>query len=138
VIAGRFAFAAPAERIYVDSFGDKPGAKMLREEIVKLLSKSRGVGVAADRSQADYILSGSGETYIRGYIGTNPRVRYLNSDAQPVYGGFLSVELKPARQDVIWADLVTPRRLGPQDIYENLGKQVLPKLLEVLRQQKKP
>ena len=111
---------------------------MLREEVVRLLGKQHGVTLAMDASQADFVLSGSGETYIRGYVGTNPRVRYLNSDAQPVYGGFLSVELKPPRQDVIWSYLVTPRRLGPQDIYANLAGQIVPKLMEALRQQAKP
>lgn len=130
-------FAARRWRIFVAAFADMPGAMMLREEIVKLLSSQPGVTIAADASQADFILVGSGETYIRGYVGTNPRVRYLNSDAKPVYGGFLSVELKPPGQETVWSYLVTPRRFGPQDIYSNLAKQVVPKVLEAMEQQGK-
>ena len=138
MLATRSAFAASTLHIFVGTFGDKAGAMMLRDEMAKLLAKQPGVTLVMDATQADFILSGSGETYIRGYIGTNPRVRYLNSDAQPVYGGFLSVELKPPRQDIIWSYLVTPRRLGPRDISANLAGQIIPKLVEVLRQQKKP
>lgn len=124
---------AASLRIFVDSFGSKPGAGVLRDQIAQQLAKQHGLAVVRDASQADYILSGSGETYIRGYMGTNPRVRYLNSDAQPIYGGFVSVELKPPHQDVVWSYLVTPRRLGPQDIYANLASQVVSKLAQVLR-----
>jgi len=127
--------AAPGLRIFVEPFGDKPGAGPLRDAIIKLLHKAAGVSVVQDVSQADFILAGAGETFVRGYVGSNPRVRYLNSDAQAVYGGFLSVELKRAGKDqeTVWSYLVTPRRFGSQDIYGNLAGQILPKLNEVLQ-----
>ena len=103
---------------------------MLREELVKLLRKEEGLAVVTDAAQADYIVSGSGETYVRGYVGTNPRVHYLNEDAKPVYGGYLSVELKPRGQDTIWSYLATPKRLGSQDIDANLAGQVAHKIAE--------
>ncbi len=131
-------FAARPWRIFVAPFADAPGAMMLREEMVKLLGSQPGITVVTDASQADFILAGSGETYVRGYVGTNPRVRYLNSDARPVYGGFLSVELKPPGKETVWSYLVTPRRFGPQDIYPNLAGQVVPKLIEAVRRQQQP
>ena len=85
---------------------------------------------------ADFILSGSGETYIKGYVGTNPRVRYLNSDAKPVYGGFLSVELKNREHDPVWSYLVTPRRFGSDDINRNLASQIVHKLIAIVEQQR--
>ncbi len=105
----------------------------MRGAIVTLLSKEQGLAIVTDAAQADYIVSGSGETYVRGYVGTNPRVHYLNRDAKPIYGGFLSVELKPRGQDTVWSYLATPRRLGPQDIDSNLAGQVAHKLAEIAK-----
>jgi hypothetical protein len=125
--------AASPSRIFVEPFGNKPGAAELRDEMVKLLGKERGVVVVADASSADMIVAGSGETYIRGYLGTNPRVRYLNSDAKPVYGGFLSVELKQRDRETVWSYLVTPRRFGPEDISHNLAGQLVHRLIEAIQ-----
>jgi hypothetical protein len=130
--------AAAPVRVFVESFGDKPGAMMLHDEFQKLLGKQSGIAIVGDAAQADYIVTGTGETYVKGYVGTNPRVRYLNSDAQPVYGGYLSLELKPPGRDTIWSYLVTPRRMGPQDVYSNLTSQMVSKLADVVRQQPKP
>jgi hypothetical protein len=127
------ALAGASIRIFVEPFPDKPGEAALREAIVTLLNKEPGVAVVADALQSDYIVSGSGETYVRGYVGTNPRVHYLNRDAKPIYGGFLSVELKPRGQDTVWSYLATPSRLGPQDINTNLAKQVTHKLAEIAK-----
>jgi hypothetical protein len=137
LLAARSLAAAPAPRIFVEPFGDKPGAARLRDEIVTLLGKERSVAIAADTSSADLIVAGSGETYIKGYLGTNPRVRYLNSDARPVYGGFLSVELKGRDQETIWSYLVTPRRFGPEDINRNLAGQMVRKLIEAIQERRK-
>jgi hypothetical protein len=127
------AWAVASIRIFVEPFPDKPGGAALREAVVSLLSKEQGLAVVTDAAQADFIVSGSGETYVRGYVGTNPRVHYLNRDAKPIYGGFLSVELKPRGQDTVWSYLATPRRLGPQDIDSNLARQVAHKLAEIAK-----
>ena len=92
-----------------------------------------------DAASADFILSGSGETYIKGYVGTNPRVRYINSDAKPVYGGFLSVELKNREHDPVWSYLATPRRFGSEDINRNLAGQIIHRLTAAIEElRKKP
>jgi len=124
-------------RIFVAPFADKPGAAQLRSELVDLLRKERGVAVVDDAAAADFVLSGAGETYIRGYLGTNPRVRYLNSDAKPIYGGFLSVEMKNRQHDPVWSYLATPRRFGSDDINRNLAGQIAHKLAEAVKQQRK-
>jgi hypothetical protein len=124
-------------RLFVEPFGSKPGASELRAAVVKVLQKNRSLTVTDDASSADLILAGSGETYIKGYLGTNPRVRYLNSDARPVYGGFLSVELKNREHDTIWSYLVTPRRFGSEDIYRNLASQIARKLVDAIEAQRK-
>jgi len=129
--------AAGAARIFVEPFADKAGVAQLRSELVNLLRKEHDVTVTDDAASADFILSGSGETYIKGYVGTNPRVRYLNGDAKPVYGGFLSVELKNREHDPVWSYLATPRRFGSDDINRNLAAQIVHKLAAELEQQRK-
>ena len=124
-------------RIFIEPFADKAGGAQLRSELVSLLRKERGLAVVNDKASADFILSGSGETYIKGYVGTNPRVRYLNSDARPVYGGFLSVELKNREHDPVWSSLATPRRFGSDDINRNLAGQVVHKLAAELERERK-
>ena len=129
--------AGGSTRVFVEPFAQKSGTPELRAELLRLLAKEQGVAVAADPSSADFIVSGSGETYIKGYLGTNPRVRYLNSDAKPVYGGFLSVELKTPDRETVWSYLVTPRRFGPEDINQNLAGQMVRKLVEQIQAQRK-
>jgi hypothetical protein len=125
-------------RLFVEPFGNKPGGSELRGALVNTLQKNRSLTLTGDASSAQLILAGSGETYIKGYLGTNPRVRYLNSDARPVYGGFLSVELKNREHDTIWSYLVTPRRFGSEDINRNLAGQIVRKLTEAIEAQRKP
>jgi hypothetical protein len=137
LLAAHSLAAATTTRIFVEPFGDKSGVAQLRDEIVKLLGKERGLVLISDRASADLILAGSGETYIKGYLSTNPRVRYLNSDAKPVYGGYLSVELKGRDQETIWSYLVTPRRFGPEDINRNLAGQMTRKLIEAIHERSK-
>jgi len=121
----------------VEPFGNKPDAANLRTALIKLLARDRGITLASDPSAADFIISGTGETFIKGYLGTNPRVRYLNSDAKPVYGGYLSLELKNSNHETVWSYLVTPRRFGPADINHNLASQMVRKLTEEIQTQQK-
>ena len=128
--------AAGTTRIFIEPFADKTGAAALRSEFINLLRKERGVEVVDTAVAADFVLSASAETYIKGYMGTNPRVRYLNSDAKPIYGGFLSVELKNRAHDPVWSYLVTPRRFGSDDINRNLAGQMVRKLIAIIEQQR--
>ena len=109
----------------------------MRSEVVALLGRQAGITVVSAAPDADFILSGSGQTYIKGYVGTNPRVHYLNSDARPIYGGFLSVELKDHAHDTVWSYLVTPSRFGAEDINRNLARQVVQRIgVEVTKMRK--
>jgi len=136
MLLGVHALAAgsPA-RVFVEPLGTKSGAAQLRNELVHLLEKERGIALVSDAAAADFIVSGEGDTYIKGYLGSNPRVRYLNGDARPVYGGFLSVEVKNREHDTIWSYLVTPRRLGSEDINRNLTGQLTRKLVGAIEEQ---
>ncbi len=120
------------KRVYVEPFAAKPGAEVLRADLIAELRKSHRVAVAPSPQSADAVITGAGETWIRGYYSLNPRVR-STSDAHPIYGGYLSVELKGQGGETLWSYLVTPRRFGPEDIGRNLCGQVVRKLVAVLK-----
>jgi hypothetical protein len=123
---------AQVHKIYVDSLGNKPGADRLREQLVNRLRKSHSFTVVSSSDQADAVFTGSGEVWIKGYFSLNPRVRSPESGAQPVYGGFLSVELKGARNETLWSYLVTPHRLWSGDVGQDLAGHVVSKLVEAV------
>jgi len=132
--AGALAGQAPA-RIYIEPL-DKDGGG-LRKEMIKLLKDRKDVTVVTTEPGADRVLSGTNQTYIKGYLSRNHRVRYRNSDSQPVYGGYFSVELKDPNDDVVWSYLVTPARFGADDINRNLASQIVNRLVEFLDTGKK-
>jgi hypothetical protein len=124
------------QRIYVEPFAAKPGAEALRAELIAELiaisGKSHRIAVVKSPSEADAVLGGTGESWIRGYYSLNPRVR-STADAHPIYGGYLSVELKGRQSETLWSYLVTPRRSGPEDIDRNLASQMVRRLVEALK-----
>lgn len=93
--------------VYVDSFGSRPGAAELREKIVSELEKSHRFRLVDNEAEADGVLSGKGELWIKGYISMNPRERSL-SDAQATWAGYLSVELQDKKGETLWSYLATP------------------------------
>jgi len=123
-------------RIYVEPFAAKPGAEVLRGELIAELiaasGKSHRIAVVKSPSEADALLSGTGESWVRGYYSLNPRVRSVTG-AVPIYGGYLSVELKGRQGETLWSYLVTPRRSGPEDISRNLASQMIRRLVEALK-----
>jgi hypothetical protein len=135
MVIGVHVLADSPSRVFVEPLGLKSGAAQLRNELVRLLEKEHRITLVSEPASADFVVSGEGETYIKGYVGTNPRVRYLNGDARPIYGGFLSVEVKNRDHDTIWSYLVTPRRLGSEDISRNLTGQLVRKLVGAMEEQ---
>jgi phosphate ABC transporter phosphate-binding protein len=127
LLAGALLFAQPPAHLYVEPF---PGP--LHDELMDALKKEPGLVLVNAPEGADWTLAGSGQIWVKGHLGSNPRVRYLNSDAQPVYAGYLSVELKNPRQETVWSWLATPRRFDRHDVRKNLAEQVAEKLMEAL------
>ena len=120
-------------RIFVEPFtGREPTGAALREEFLQQIRKRKDFIVVAGADQADRQVTILGETHVKGYIGRNLRVRYVNSDSQPVYGGYVSIELKTRHEQPVWSWLATPRRLGPDDVNRNLADQAVRKLTEFL------
>ena len=123
--------AEQVRRVYVGSFGSNPEAERVRHSLIDDLSKGR-VKVVPSPGQADATLTGSGEVWIKGYYSLNPRDRSVAGNAHAIYGGYLSVELKGSRDEVLWSYLVTPRRFGPNSVSQNLAGQIAKKLEEAV------
>ena len=121
-----------AERIFVGSFGKSDQAAQIRQAVMGELRRHGKLKLVASPEAADGILTGSGEVWIKGYYSLNPRARSLNEDAHPIFGGYLSVELKGKGNAVLWSYLATPHRFGPDAISRNLAAQVVKKLRQAL------
>ena len=95
--------------MYVSSLGSYNGADELRRELLGSLKKN-GFAVAVSASQADALLDGRGELWVRGYHSLSPRARKNSSYAEPTYGGYLSVELHGKDDEILWSYFADPRR----------------------------
>lgn len=130
--------AADKVRIYVEPIENKgDGTISLRDALIEKLKKTKPFVIVESPADADRVISGFGETYVKGYVNRNIRVRYKNNDSLPIYGGYLSVEFKDGMGDTLWSDLATPSRFTPGDIGEDLAGQVVSALSDFLASSKK-
>jgi phosphate transport system substrate-binding protein len=120
--------AQTTRNVFVDSFGDKPGASGLREQVTVELRKLAQFHVVDTPSQADLALSGTGEVWVKSHYSLNPRNRSVNSDAQAVFTGYLSVELKDKKGETVWSYLATPHTSGSGDVSRILARLVVQKM----------
>jgi phosphate transport system substrate-binding protein len=95
------------KKVYVAEFSGQP-AEQLRQSVLKNLRKSRRYQVADSAAEADAIVTGTGQIWIKGYLTTNSRSPSVNR--QPVYGGYLSVEVAAKDGVALWSYLVTPSK----------------------------
>ena len=119
------------KKVYVDSLGDKNGAKDLRDALIGQLRKSHEIQVVDKANDADAVITGSAEVWVKGYYSTNPKPSKLNEI--PIYGGFLSVELKGKGDETLWSYLVTPSKIQWNGVTKDLTGQLTKKLLETLK-----
>ena len=120
------------ERVFVGSFGSSGEAQQVRQALIEELRRHRKPQVADSAAESDAALTGSGGVWVKGYYSLNPRARSIGEDAHPVYGGYISVELRGRQNEVLWSYLVTPHRYGPEPIGRNLATQIGQKLREAL------
>jgi len=119
------------KRLYVEEFATKAGAEALQQDVALELRKLSTVSLVAHESDADLVVGGGGEIWIRGYRSLNPRSGRLLSNGTPVYTGFLSVELKDNHGMTLWSDLVTPGAT-PGDVSKDLARRIVRHLAEGL------
>ena len=120
-------------RLYVEPFTTKAGSEKLRSDVLQELHKINAVLLVPNAANADAILGGGGEIWVKGYRSLNPRSGRLPSDGTPVYGGYLSVELKDPNGETLWSYLVTPGA-GSEDVSKGLSKRIARLVAEALAQ----
>jgi hypothetical protein len=116
------------KRIFIDGLGDKPELREVRKDLVNELRRSEVFGVADSADQADATLTGHGNTWLKGYVSLNPRAGTSPGNGQPVYGGYVSVELKDRAGVTLWSYLATPHA-SSKNIAKDLSKDVVKHLL---------
>ncbi len=120
-----FGWQSGVKKLYVDGFTTKAGAEKLRDDMIAELRKLSSVSLVSDEASADFVLDGGGEVWVKGYRSFSPRSELrLPSNGTPIYGGFLSVELKNKEGVTLWSDLVTPESPSA-DISKDLSKRVV-------------
>ena len=124
------------KRIYIDGLGDKPELREVKKELSADLRRLDLFAVADSAADADAQLTGHGDTWLKGYYSLNPRAGTSPSNGQPVYGGYLSVELKDRAGVTLWSYLATPHA-GSKNIAHDLSKDVVKHLLTAYTDQGK-
>jgi phosphate ABC transporter phosphate-binding protein len=115
--------AANPRHLYVEPFATKAGPEKLRENVVAELRKLNAISLVPAESEADLILGGGGEIWTKGYRSLNPRSGQSPANGTPVYGGYLSVELRDAKGETLWSDLVTPSP-DSEDVARDLSRSI--------------
>ena len=117
--------------IFVGEIAGMPEAGAIRQALMEELRKHGRHTLAGGREIVDATLTGTGQLWVKGYYNLNPRERELGEDAHPIYGGYLSVELRDRKGEVLWSYLVTPHR-GFNSVSHDLAGQVFKKLREAI------
>lgn len=121
------------KRLYVEAFATNASAAKLREDLILELRKSSSVALVPDEANADLVLGGGGEIWIKGYRSFSPRSPMkMSSNGIPRYGGYLSVELKDRDGVTIWSYLATPS-VASEDPSKDLAKRIAKEIAVALR-----
>ena len=124
------------KRIFIDGLGDKPQLREVRKDLAGELRRSEIFSVADSADQADATLSGRGDAWLKGYYSLNPRAGTSPGNGQPVYGGYVSVELKDRTGATLWSYLATPHSVS-KNIAKDLSKDVARHLIASYAEQTK-
>ena len=116
-----------AKTLYIKPFTGGAKASQLQESFVNQLSKTGHFQIAQSPSHADAIVTGAGQTWIRGYLAINPRSPAYR---QAVYAGYLSVEVSSTDGQPLWSWLVTPSKLVWTSVVDDLAGNAARKLVE--------
>ncbi len=117
------------KKVYVGSLGTDNGAAEMRAQIVRQLRKSQGIQLVSDAKDADAQVKGTGRVWVTGHVTLNPR---SHSSSQPVFEGFLSVEVVDKSGETLWSYLVTPSKFPWHSIADDLSRQLVGRLLRAI------
>jgi len=115
--------------LYVEAFTGGTPAAQLRDNLVHRFAKSSRFRLVQSSKEADAIMKGTGQIWVRGYITTNSRAPQTNRQA--VFGGYLSLEVVGADGQPLWSWLVTPGRFAWSSVVDDLAGHAAKRLLEV-------
>jgi hypothetical protein len=125
--AQRVESLSQVKAIYVEAFSGGAASAHLHDSFVRHLAKSRFKLVQSPKN-ADAIITGNGQIWIRGFIAINPRTPA--TDRQAVYTGYLSIEVADANGQPLWSWLFTPSKLVWSNIVDNLAGKAAKNLVE--------
>jgi phosphate transport system substrate-binding protein len=131
LLAGQSGKPGPFKRVFVEPFTTQAGADKLRADVISELRKVSSLSVVTSESDADAILDGGGEIWVKGYRSLNPRSGRMPSDGTPVYDGYLAVELRDAKGQTFWSYLATPAA-DTHDVSKDLAKRIVKRVSEAL------
>ncbi len=119
---------ADVKTLFVETFGGAGDGALLHEGLVRRLTKNGRFRIVQSAGEADAIVTGSGEIWIRGFTSTN--VRTPSADREKVYNGYLSLEVVGRDGQPMWSWLVTPGNLVWNNIVDELAGRATKKLVE--------
>lgn len=121
------------KKVFVGSLGEGRGAAEMSARIADRLRASGKLRVVADPAEADATIQGTGRIWTSGYssVGVHPS----RANREPVFDGFLSVDVEGKAKTTLWSYLVTPSRFSVKRITNDLADQFVRKLIEALGNQ---
>lgn len=120
----------PIRRIYVEPFQGKLGTAELRKIVVEKLRAKGTFQLADSAADADAVVQGSGEMWVEGYVSSRPH----SSTREPVYSGYLSIEVKSRDGETVWSYLVTPSRMHWGGAADDMASHIVNLMVAALAQ----
>lgn len=120
----------PIKRLYVDSFEGKFGSAELRQRVIARLNADHTWQLVDKPTEADAVVRGSGEIWVKGHFSNSPHAK--SSTREPVYGGYLSLEVKDKRGEILWSYLVTPGRIHWHGVDQDMADHIVRVMDEAL------
>jgi len=120
------------KKVYLEDFGLENGASKLRERMIGQLRQKGKLEVVGAADGADAVIKGNGSIWLTGYVSNDPRS--ASNARQPVFRGFLSVEVLGKGNEPLWSYLVTPSKLRTGDIAGDLADHLVARLLSAMKQ----
>jgi phosphate ABC transporter phosphate-binding protein len=115
------------KKLYLEPFGSEKQDDVMRRSLTAHLKKSGRYQIVDSASQADAILKGDGQIWVKGYFTINSRAPAANR--QPVYTGFLSVEIIGKGGEPLWSYLVTPSKISWAKVADDLSGNLVDEML---------
>lgn len=118
------------KRIYVDGIGQRSSLEAAKKDLVSELRKLKSIEVVDSPDKANAILTGDGDIYVKGYYSLNPRSGLSVANGHPIYGGYLSIELRDASGVTLWSYLANAS--DSKDAARQLSKDIVKHLAAIL------